>query len=270
MLRSFAKRRTIAQHDRKWLLFPKSHVKRDVIVRHAHFLDLEVLGHSTDEGGELAIAVGARVKTGVELAQVVSQRAEESPAILLHCQVEGFVQHGHRVGCGGFLCFRSFLGRPAAARNILFRQQVFGIDEHLAGIDESARRVFLADAHHEKAFFTDAGGEAGVIAVAGDQAEAIHAAGVQDIHGVDDHGAVGGVLADGVAELLDGLDGVRLQRILPAAHVGGGPVAVDAADGCQPVFADLCQHFIDQRRLGVIAIDQHGDTPCTDRSCNII
>ena len=68
--------------------------------------------------------------------------------------------------------------------------------------------VLLADAHDEEAHLPDAGRQAGVVAVARDDAEAVDQAAVEDVHGVDDHGAVGGVLADGVAELLDGLDGV--------------------------------------------------------------
>jgi hypothetical protein len=34
---------------------------------------------------------------------------------------------------------------------------------------------------------------------------------VEDVHGVDDEGAVRGVLPDGVPELLDGLDGMELR-----------------------------------------------------------
>ncbi len=50
----------------------------------------------------------------------------------------------------------------------------------------------------------DTGRQAREVAVAGDQAEAVETVGVEQVHGVDDHGAVGGVLAYGVVELLDG------------------------------------------------------------------
>ena len=75
---------------------------------------------------------------------------------------------------------------------------------------------------------------------------------------VDDQGAVGGVLAHGIAELLDGLHGVHVQRVLPGVHVLGGPVAVDAADGHRAVLGDLGQHLVQQRGLGVVAVDQDG------------
>ena len=51
-------------------------------------------------------------------------------------------------------------------------------------------------------------------------AKAIHIARIQQIHGVNDHGAVGCIFAGGVAILLDGNDGVVQQHILPAFQAG--------------------------------------------------
>src|SRR6185312_1409090 len=76
----------------------------------------------------------------------------------------------------------------------------------------------------------DARGEPGEVAVAGDDAEAVEAPGVEQVHCVDDHRRVGGVLAHGIAELLDRLDRVAQQHLFPAVEVGLGPVAVDALD----------------------------------------
>ena len=84
---------------------------------------------------------------------------------------------------------------------------------------------------------------------------------MQDVHGVDDHGAVGGIFADGIAELLDGLEGMIVKRILPGIHTVGGPVAVDAPDGNLAVSSGLDEHLRQQRRLGIIPIDQDGDAP---------
>jgi hypothetical protein len=135
-----------------------------------------------------------------------------------------FYRSGTLFTCSAFL-FHHLLG-----------DQVFRIYENVAGVHECPRGLFLTDAHHEKAFFADAGGQSGVIAVAGNQAEGIHGGAVKQVHGVDDHGAVRGVLADGVAELLDGLNGVGLQCVLPAAHVGRGPIAVVTPDRDRSVF----------------------------------
>jgi len=47
----------------------------------------------------------------------------------------------------------------------------------------------------------------------------------QQIHGVDNHRRVGGVLAPGVGELLDRLDRLGEQLVFPAFQVRAGPVA---------------------------------------------
>ena len=82
---------------------------------------------------------------------------------------------------------------------------------------------------------------------------------MKNVHRVDDHGAVGGVLADGVSELLDGLEGVEVERLFPGIHVGRRPIAVDSSDGDLSIAGSLHQHLRKQGRLSVVAVDQHGD-----------
>ena len=60
---------------------------------------------------------------------------------------------------------------------------------------------------------------------------------MEQVHGVDDKGAVGSVLAHGVAELLDGLHGEGVEELLPAGHLGRGPVPVDSSGGTMPYLA---------------------------------
>ena len=115
--------------------------------------------------------------------------------------------------------------------------QVLGIDEQVAGINEGLGRLLFSNPHNEDACLPDAGSQTSVIAVRRDQAEAIDHACVQDVHCIDDHGAVGGVFANSIAELLDGLEGVIVQGFLPGIHAVGGPVAIDPADGYLSVAA---------------------------------
>ena len=77
---------------------------------------------------------------------------------------------------------------------------------NLSQADTKAFGFFLTEAVHQQTFFPDARCQARKVAIAGNQAEAIEATGVEQIHRVDDHGAIGRVLPT-VAELLDGLDG---------------------------------------------------------------
>lgn len=106
--------------------------------------------------------------------------------------------------------------------------------------------------------FADAGGQAGKVAVAAHQAEAVHAAAVQHVHGVDDEGRVGGVLARGVAELLYGLDGQRVQHLFPAFEVAAGPVAISALDGGSAVARHFSQQFADNAGLRVVCVNEYG------------
>ena len=80
------------------------------------------------------------------------------------------------------------------------------INELVASGDERARCLALPKTIDGDALLTDAGSEASKVTVARDDAEAGEAAGIEQVHGVDDHRAIGRVLAGGVSELLDRLD----------------------------------------------------------------
>ena len=251
-------------------------------------MDVEEGRLALDELGQLLEAVGAGVETRIELSQVEADLAEIGPAVLVDGHVKGALEQGDGIELGGrvravlpILVFLALvfllpgllgaalsMGRsaPLAAPRLPPRlavpapgDKVLGIDEDVAAVDKGLGRRTLADAHDEEAHLPDPGRQAGIIAVARDDAEAVDQVAMEDVHGVDDHGAVGGVLADGIAELLDGLDGVVVESVLPARHVDRRPVAVDAADRHEAVLARLGQDLPDERGLGVVAVDEQGD-----------
>ncbi|MNZ89696.1 hypothetical protein D3C78_1086310 [compost metagenome] len=135
----------------------------------------------------------------------------------------------------------------------------FGVDELVAGRNERLGGLLLAEAVDGQPFLAQARGQAGEVAVAGDQAEAVETAGVEQVHGVDDQRAVGGVLAAGVGELLHRLDRVVQQHLLPLAEVRLGPVAVDALDAGDAVLGDFLEEAFDDGRWCVVGVDQHGE-----------
>jgi hypothetical protein len=121
-------------------------------------------------------------------------------------------------------------GRLRSRRGV----HVVGEHEFLARALEGQGCGATADTHHEQAAFLNASRQRREVGVARHDAEAVDQAGVKQVHRVDDHGAVGGVLAADDAELLERPDRVIEQVRLPAGHVGRGPVAVDAAHGDPP------------------------------------
>ena len=129
--------------------------------------------------------------------------------------------------------------------------------ELIAGGDKGVGGLALPHADHRHARLPQAGGQAGEVAVGGHQAEALYFAGVEDVHGVDDHGGVGGVFPRGVAVLLDGADGIVQQHAFPGDQGGVGPVAVNALVGGHPVFGDLVQDQFDVFPRHVIRVDEH-------------
>jgi len=122
---------------------------------------------------------------------------------------------------------------------------------------ESCRvSLALANAEYLLPRFAQPRGQAGEITVAGDQAEPLEATGIEQVHRIDDHRAVGGVLAHGVAELLHRLDGVMQEHFLPLAEVRRGPVPVDALDMRDPDLRHLGHQAVDDAWLGVVRVNQ--------------
>ena len=67
------------------------------------------------------------------------------------------------------------------------------------------------------------------------------------------------VLALGIGELLDRLDGVVKQHFLPTAEVGLRPVAIDTLDAGDAVLGDFFEKAFDDGCGGVIRIDQNSE-----------
>jgi hypothetical protein len=68
--------------------------------------------------------------------------------------------------------------------------------------------VFVSETIDLDTLFADPRGQTSEIAIRRNEAEARKAAGVEQVHGIDDHRAVGGVFAGRVGKLLDGNDRV--------------------------------------------------------------
>lgn len=84
--------------------------------------------------------------------------------------------------------------------------------------------MLLAEPIYDKTVFPDPRRQSGEIAIAADQAEALEASGMQQIHRVDDQGAITGILSNGVPVLLNGMNGVLGELYLPATEVWRGEV----------------------------------------------
>jgi hypothetical protein len=64
---------------------------------------------------------------------------------------------------------------------------------------------------------------------------------MQQVHGIDDQGAVGSILAGGVTELLLRVQSMSLKGFLPPGHLRLCPVAVDPTYRCRSVLGGLGQ-----------------------------
>ena len=161
---------------------------------------------------QLVGAVVAHVEIGVALLQAAAHFAQPRvlPVVLVigddgnHGFLDALFRDG---GGGGVHGPARLVGRVSFVGGDVFHQQLQG-GEDVARLAEGKRGLLLAHADDGQAAFADARGQAGEVAVRRHDAEPVHLTGVEDIHGVDDHGVVGCVLAFGIAELLDGRDGV--------------------------------------------------------------
>jgi len=177
--------------------------------------------------------------------QQLGQFGGENPAVVLrillgqrHQRLAHHVQIGAALDLGGFFLFlgglaagslRRDFGRFAGLLPPGGVQQV-DVGKLVAGRDEGLGRFLLAQAQHVFFRFPQAGGQPGEVAVGGDDAERVDLGLIQQVHGVDDQRGVRGILAADVGVLLDGLDAVVQHHVLPAAHLPGRPVAVNALD----------------------------------------
>ena len=229
-----------------------------------------MLGTGFDERCELLETIVAGVEVGTLLQYQTAHLGERHPVVVVGQVVDGASQQFDERSVD--LLFRSRL--PGGRRRLatlhlgsglgigialaIVIAQVLDIDELVARHDKRTRGLTLTHADDQLARLAQTGGQTGEVAVARNEAEAVHLVRVQNIHRVDDHRRVGGVLARGIAVLLDGRDGVFEQHPLPPSHGGLGPVAVDALDGGYTVFSDFVEHFLHMRVRHIVGVKQHG------------
>jgi hypothetical protein len=79
---------------------------------------------------------------------------------------------------------------------------------------------------------------------------------VQNVHGFYDKGAIGGVLAGHVRELLGRAQRVDLQNLLPGPELWRGPVPINPASDRDPVLRGFLEDLTNQRRSGIVAINE--------------
>ncbi len=101
--------------------------------------------------------------------------------------------------------------------------------------------------------------ERGEVAVPGHDAKAVDLASVHALHRIDHERHIGGVFAGGMAEKLDGFDGVALQQILAAPHVGVGPVRVGALYDEFAVAGGAAQQLRGERASRAFGVDEEGE-----------
>src|SRR5690348_3151461 len=150
-----------------------------------------------DQLAQARKAVVARIELRQLLGDVRADGAEIGPALLVGDRRDGRAQRREQLRVlGGLFRVRlpAGLGRRRRVGFAVLLQHV-EIDELVARGDERARRLALAEAVDRHALLADPRGKPREVAVARDDAEAVEAAGVEQVHGVDDHRAVGRVLA---------------------------------------------------------------------------
>ena len=236
-----------------------------------------------DEGRKFGKAEIPHVEIRKPLGQLVPKLCGEDPAVV----VGAFLGEGQNglfdhleVGLGlrflgllsGFLCggrllllCRGRLFLVGGRLDLLFRVRVGLVGEEdvqifelVAGGDEWLRRLALPHADDLHAGFPKPCRQPGEIAVRGGQAEAVDGSRIENVHGVDDHGRVGGTLPGGVSVLLDGDDGIVQENPFPGGELGVGPVPVDSFVGGNAVFCGFVQDNIDVFFGNVVCVDQYG------------
>ena len=229
--------------------------------RAAVFDDLNA-AELAEELRQLVGAVTAHVEVGVALEQTASHLAHAGrlPVVLV---VGDDVDHGLldllNRGARILPALRIALVAMAfalAALAVRIPQQKLERGEDVARLAKSRGGFLLPHADHRQPALADAAGQAREVAVARHDAEPLHRARVQDVHRVDDHGRVRGVLPLRVPELLNGRDRVFQKRVLPFRMKGERPIAVDALVGDGAVFGQFVGDGLDVLRRYVVGIDE--------------
>jgi len=84
---------------------------------------------------------------------------------------------------------------------------------------------------------------------------------MENVHSINNQGTIGGIFPHGIAKLLNRLNGIFMENLLPASHINRRPVAIDPADGDQTVFPDLGQNIRDECWLSVVTVNEQSYFP---------
>jgi hypothetical protein len=125
-------------------------------------------------------------------------------------------------------------------------------------LDQALWSLTFSKAEHILALFADSGGKTREIAVGSDETKALEAPAMQQIHGINHHCNVGGILpADGWEVLREdtkvGLHGS------PAIHLSAAEIPVYAADRSLAQPGDFLEQLLGQFGRHILAIDQYGE-----------
>ncbi len=134
--------------------------------------------------------------------------------------------------------------------------ETLDVNEPVTGHDKGRRSLVLPKPVHHEPGLPDPHGEPGEVAVARYQTEAVKLVSIQQVHGVDNHGGVGRVLAVSIGKLLDRLDGLLEELILPPTQRSAGPVTVGALYAHNPISSDFREQRTDPGMLCVVRINE--------------
>ena len=214
---------------------------------------------SFNKVAELRMSIGSGVKVRCEYGQTLTNPAQGHPSLLIvqlcDCGADKRHGSGRRASDGS----RSLIGTLRLIGSRRFRDKIFGIDEAMAGLSETLRRLLFAEAIDIDSMLPDARRQPRKVAIGRYQAEAIEPTAVQKIHGVDDESNVGSVLAGRVGKILMRHDRMFGQNVGPRFQSRSGKVSVDTANAG---FADLGNLFEESRRdtrRSIVGIDKYSE-----------
>ena len=163
---------------------------------------------------EFVQALAAKVthiKVRVALDELVSHAGGSHPAgAIVHLVDHIADQAADGIAVDGGIVPRANLGggfggsggiRAGILASTMLQNQV-KVLELVAGFHKGTKCLAFAHADDQLAGFAQAGGKAGKVRIGRNDAKAIHIARIQQIHGVNDHGAVGCIFAGWLSDIL--------------------------------------------------------------------
>ena len=198
-----------------------------------------------------AIARLGRIAAGIARSTATSTRGRLS-------------RRGHHIGViTGILRVFRFLVLSLGIEQIEVFELVAGRDERLGGL-------LLAHTDNDHAAFAQTGDESREIGIGTDDGESVDRSRIQDVHRVDDHRGVGGILAIRVAVLLHGNDRMVEQATLPARQSRTRPIAIDALVRRNARVGNLIEDYLDVLLANVVGIDQDGESQLGSRLKHLV